>query len=338
MKLRRAFTLIELLVVIAVIAILVALLLPAVQQAREAARRSSCKNNLKQLGLALQNYHDVHGVFPYASLFSDNDGSAAAQYLIDNRRKFGWFYAVLPYIEQSAFYDAINPDFELNSGSPSSGSPTHRNLVKNKFFSVATCPSNPFAGTGVRVDGNYLSGFLVPVQSRMYSPVGGTMNTGQTRDCTAGLPSFCRNSAKPTASSPDNSEGGWRFAHRYKTEIPGMFARGVTSVRMRDVTDGASNTFMLGELKPHFIEFGAIWGYNVPTSTFFLKINSVFLKQLEESRSVAWGRGNGHASYHDGGAQFVLVDGSVRFVNENVDYQTYCYLGDKADGQVIGEY
>src|SRR5690606_28625210 len=103
---RSGFTLIELLVVIAIIAILIALLLPAVQQAREAARRTQCKNNLKQVGLALHNYHDVFGSFTYKSGGTDRPPSSAPCNLGNARRRSGWV-GLLPYIDQGPLYNQI---------------------------------------------------------------------------------------------------------------------------------------------------------------------------------------------------------------------------------------
>lgn len=135
MNLRRAFTLIELLVVIAIIAILVALLLPAVQQAREAARRSSCKNNLKQIGLALQNYHDTHSVFPPG--YIRNASTTGPRF-----PNFGWAVMILPQMEQSALYDVI--------GAASSNFAVDWNTDNQTLFDLSSsiidanlCPSDP---------------------------------------------------------------------------------------------------------------------------------------------------------------------------------------------------
>ena len=114
-----------------------------------------------------------------------------------------------------------------------------------------------------------------------------------------------------------------------------MFARGVTNLSMRDVTDGTSNVIMLGESKPHFQEFGSIWAHNVPESLYHLKINSSFLRAREIAGTVSWTDGAGHASHHVGGAHFLLVDGSVQFFSENMDYQTYCNMGDRFDGNPV---
>lgn len=318
----RGFTLIELLVVIAIIAILIALLLPAVQQAREAARRTQCKNNLKQLGLAMHNYLDTFNVFPYASTFTDTGTPGAAE-LRGNRH--GWFEFILPYLEQAPLYAQIDFNVSISSAA-------NRPLIENQKFTAAICPSNPLGESFTRIEGSNFADFGFGVQSSMYRPVGGTMNTGQAKDCTAGVPSFCRDNG-------GGINGGWSGGpHTNNGAVAGMFARGVTRFNTAHITDGTSNTFLLGETKPHFNTHGALFAHNVSTSGFWLKINSSFLKARELASTSAWQDGNGHASYHVGGAQFVLCDGSVKFVSENVDYQTYCYLGDRADGQVVGEY
>ena len=108
-----------------------------------------------------------------------------------------------------------------------------------------------------------------------------------------------------------------------------------SKVKLTDIKDGTSNTIMMGETKPHYTEFGALWTWNVPTTLFSLKLNSSFLKSAEMSRTVSWLNAQGHASYHPGGAQFAMADGSVRFLSDNIDYPTYCLYGDLADGQPI---
>lgn len=332
---RKGFTLIELLVVIAIIAILVSLLLPAVQQAREAARRTQCKNNLKQFGLAFHNYHDIHGVFPFASTFSDavdaSVGDRGETYLRASGRN-SWFQLILPSLELGNMY----AQFDLDR-SPNDNASGNRALIRGRFFPVATCPSNPLADSGTRIDGNNFADVSVPVQSGMYRPSAGpSWNGAGNKDCQQGALAvgdeiFC---SKRTGGI----EGGWRRPHHNSSAIRGIFARGVSKTRIRDITDGTTNTIMLGETKPNFNQFGSIWAHNVPAAMFHLKINSEFLRTREANRSVAWQDASGYASYHTGGAQFLLGDGSVQFLSENMDYTTYCNLGDRSDGQILGEF
>ncbi|MFY9251937.1 MAG: DUF1559 domain-containing protein [Fuerstiella sp.] len=329
----RGFTLIELLVVIAIIAILIALLLPAVQQAREAARRTQCKNNLKQFGLAFHNYHDVFNVFPYASTFSDGPAGAdrGETYLRSNGRSV-WFQLILPYLEQGALYQSFNLNIGPNDGA-------NRALIADKFFSMATCPSSPLATSGKRIDGANFADVSVGVQSGMYRPSAGpSRNDAGNKDCQQNPDSQTANSANFCSKNTGGVEGGWRRPHQNSSGARGMFARGVTKIGIRDVTDGTTNTIMLGETKPHYNPFGSIWAHNVPAAMFHLKINSSFLKAREKNQTVSWPDTTGYASYHTGGAQFLLVDGSVQFLSENMDYETYCNLGDRFDGQVIGEF
>ena len=147
---RRAFTLIELLVVIAIIAVLIALLLPAVQQAREAARRTQCRNNMHQLGLALHNYHDAHGTFPFG--YIPRLGSQGST----------WGGMILPFVDETAIYNALN--FDLPMDDPSRANRTAVAQTLEQFL----CPSDPYAGpsiggywydsTGPQAVSNYLGG------------------------------------------------------------------------------------------------------------------------------------------------------------------------------------
>ncbi|MFV0446135.1 MAG: DUF1559 domain-containing protein [Planctomycetaceae bacterium] len=316
---RSAFTLIELLVVIAIIAILVALLLPAVQQVREAARKSQCQDHLHNLVIAMHSYEGSFKVYPYASTFSDASGADETNL---RANKHGWFEMILPYIEQKPFYDQINFSISIDSG-------TNLTLITKAQFDLAACPSNSYADTLKRIDGgNWADSGGQEVQGSMYRPVGGTMWTGQTKDCLAPV-TFCSN-------NQGGVNGGWTLPHRNNAAVRGMFARGVTRFGPASVPDGTSNVFFLGEHKPHFNPFGSLWAYNVPMSTFFLKLNSSFLKTQELNKTGgSWPDSTGHSSYHAGGAQFVMGDGKVTFISENIDYQAYCYMGDRDDGNPV---
>jgi len=206
----------------------------------------------------------------------------------------------------------------------------NRTFLTGKFIPAFTCPSNALAGTGLNAAGGNFSGFNGPVQEGMYRFSGGSMNNSMvnTRDCTVAANSFCLN-------ADGGINGGWTCVHTNPGAIRGVFARGPASVGFQNITDGTSNTIMMGETKPHYSEFGALWTWNVPTTLFSLKLNSTFLKNAEKTKTVSWLNAQGHASYHTGGVQFVFADGSVRFLSESIDYPTYCLLGDRADGQVI---
>lgn len=199
---RTGFTLIELLVVIAIIAVLIALLLPAVQQAREAARRSQCKNNLKQIGLALHNYHDVYNSFPVGSI-----GGA----------RHSWALAILPMIDQQNIYN------QLTLGPVDSGYPQGINRdVLNRFVpAFVWCPSSSTSRINVRTDTTqrFATGSYVGIGGACTSATDSADPTGQGR-CVAGTQGYgCANG----------------------TLVPNRV------MRSRDVTDGLSNTLMVGE-------------------------------------------------------------------------------------------
>ncbi|MCA9046851.1 MAG: DUF1559 domain-containing protein, partial [Planctomycetaceae bacterium] len=196
----RGFTLIELLVVIAIIAVLIALLLPAVQQAREAARRSQCKNNLKQIGLALHNYHDTFTVFPPGYITRNINNTAMAT--MESGPGFAWGTMILPYIDQAPLYN----HFDFNEDATDHHNAEHG----SEFLPVFACPSDPQPNKFTVTDGG---GTTYELGSANYVGIFGygsvTMNAGQPQG--DGL--FYRNSRKG----------------------------------MRDVTDGTSNTIMVGE-------------------------------------------------------------------------------------------
>jgi len=295
-KHRNGFTLIELLVVIAIIAILVALLLPAVQQAREAARRSSCKNNLKQIGLAIHNYHDVNNAIPPGWVDSDPHAN------VTNRNLLGWMTFILPYVEQSSLYDAISQAgaFEqtwtsvadMTTASATVPTPYARTVI-NTYI----CPSDPMDGINTKVS-NY--------GKSNYTGLGG--NAYITNETTG---------AKPTGSFYDNSK-----------------------VSFRDYTDGLSNTIIVGErstvTKPGYNKNGTIWIGGTSNATYY---NNNAITTSGDYYSINWPAGSWNiTSPHQGGAQFVVGDGSVRFLSENIHGMTLQNLSYIADGNVLGEF
>ncbi|MDA1014793.1 MAG: DUF1559 domain-containing protein [Planctomycetota bacterium] len=299
---RSGFTLIELLVVIAIIAILVALLLPAVQQAREAARRSSCKNNLKQIGLALHNYHDTHGCFPinYGTNYSPGAGS---------NRSFSWATMILPQMEQSNIYKTLSFNQRTNWGANLTAS--------NAVISNYLCPSDAGNGNG---------------------KLGGRSNGGGTRAVSNYRAVAGSNWQWGIAFR--TTQGRWANDYNGLDHGNGMICRqtGRSSpvTRIRDVTDGTANTLAVGESLPGKCDHCWWWWFNGGTGNVCIPLNHP--NYINRTTPGNWPWTYGFASLHVGGGQFALADGSARFVNENVNIGIYRALGSISGAEIIGEY
>jgi prepilin-type N-terminal cleavage/methylation domain-containing protein len=336
---RLGFTLIELLVVIAIIAILIALLLPAVQQAREAARRSTCKNNLKQLGLALHNYHDVAGQFPPALINSGRyTGGAAING--PTRNTTGWTL-LLPYIDQAPAYQQYDFNFGGSSSNPRAGGTTPVDLPNEPITSIRVpvleCPSHGQAG-----------------ESQSWRPGGNHFYSRRDAKRTSYLFAtgvFTDYNANYTRYNNDLRQG--MFGNNGGTKVAG-------------VTDGMSNTVAIGEAwgggqfrrSTHYgpwgltglhtcchgrvVSSGGAWVYRASLRN---HVNWQTVWKRDWHINAAW-RGDAlgrvyawtFSSGHTGGAQFLMGDGRVVFLSENMDYFTYCMLNYAHDNQVVGTY
>lgn len=325
----RGFTLIELLVVIAIIAVLIALLLPAVQQAREAARRSQCKNNLKQLGLAMHNYADAYGGFPPQQ---GNLGTA----VWGTNGKGTHLVQLLPMIDQAPMYNRIN--FQSTT-EPYATTLTNGTLLRATSLAVLTCPSDDRPTTH---NGNALTNYAGSI---------GTAWQQSSNGC---------NLTSIVGAGDTNGDGEDWFGNGgtpfglVRTDYPdnrgcsGFVARSGWLCRIRDITDGTSMTIMFGEIRPMcdndftaqgWVYSDALWmattaPINFPTCPNDPGFGSSPCRQ----NSGNWNTTMGFKSKHVGGVHFAMGDGAVRFISNNINHATYQMLGDRHDNQVVGEF
>lgn len=313
---RAGFTLVELLVVIAIIGILVGLLLPAVQAAREAARRMSCSNNLKQIALALHNYESAYKRFPMGNVVrirSTTDLSGDG---------WTWHARILPYLEQSSLYDRVSAVMGTDIGTQNSAEQILAGRTTR--ISAFQCPTHP----GGSISNTAKNGY----QLSTYNAVCGT-----------------------TTFNSDQADESTDVAYNGN----GMFFLN-SKIRFGDVTDGTTNTFLIAEVQDDLgganttatpnssrwrgsdrrYNFSAGGDGNPPTDV------SEYLVGMENDDPINANTrdANGHfsndgeyaGSYHTGGCQFALTDGSVRFISQNINMTTYRALASRANGEVIG--
>ncbi|QDT64728.1 DUF1559 domain-containing protein [Calycomorphotria hydatis] len=358
------FTLVELLVVIAIISTLIALLLPAVQQAREAARRSQCKNNLKQLGLAMHNYHDIHRTFPPGMVYQSGVGTAVAdedslQEDLNNictvlpqswntLRQAGWSWQamILPQMELSSAYEKLGVGQRIIKDTLNDSS---LNDFWTTRFETFLCPSDP-APTNSPV-------FNIRKNTNAYMRDDGGANSVYVQ-ITAYVANFGsvgfhpRLTLSDTASCISTGEMG---------KSDGIFDLN-SRVRIRDITDGTSNTILVGE---------RAYGRKIDNSGTLSEGGSFLVGCYQSINTTGYadrrsfavvaqpginsGNPRGLHSLHAGGAQVLLADGSVHFLSENIDHDSSGigsynpptstsrdsvleYLFSRNDGNAIGEF
>ncbi len=320
---RPGFTLIELLVVIAIIAILIALLLPAVQQAREAARRTQCKNNFKQIGLALHNYHDTHLTFPIGNLYT---GTAAGR-----GNGWSWIAYILPYIDLGNDYNQLNFAYGGRCseffGQEETNNPG-TNYTWKQPKAILSCPSDPRSG----------SVFSGPTGSGAYLVTNGSMAVsnylgvcGKTLNWDCGMTSLWGILSPDDVPCQDTS--GYE----------GIFYNN-SATKFRSITDGTSNTCMVGERGQHEdLTYGwPLCGRGYPPLYSGRKDHILemftFSRGVPDDNPDSGPSNQKYWSYHEGGSHFLLGDGSVRFISYSIDTATYQALGTRSDGEVIDNF
>jgi prepilin-type N-terminal cleavage/methylation domain-containing protein/prepilin-type processing-associated H-X9-DG protein len=357
---KRGFTLIELLVVIAIIAVLIALLLPAVQQAREAARRTQCKNNLKQFGLAMHNYHDVYGRFPLPGLLNfgvGGYGSGIGSVMTTS----SWCLSILPYMDQGNVYNSYDFNFSCFE-------PKNLTAIQAKIPAF-TCPSSPSAG--------------VPINYTLPTAWTGGLSTAAASLTNAGACDYVAITrvrheflnAAYNVSTYTNELDGWAKG-AVVSPNPALAAGQTIPVNggIRDILDGTSNTLMIGELSsrndlyrtdrrkvaagtpPATVDeptwnsvfgggawadgFNGVWElsgrqYDGSGSAGPCAINCSNAKTFPPKQFQMAG---GLYSWHVGSAQVLMCDGSVRSLNQNMSGITMAALISASGGEVVGDF
>lgn len=357
---RKAFTLIELLVVIAIIAILIALLLPAVQQAREAARRTQCKNNLKQLGLACHNYHDVFGQFPLNWANNQQDVNPGVGTDPSNGPRggdFSWMVRLLPYIEQANLFNQF--DFQNSGSQPDANlgilyvgpNVNHRQLRRNVIPGYL-CPSNDQP----QVRTNQIGGTIDGWNTGGNTPAGGVDYAGNFGHLWGGWKDCGGFTGDPFPGDPDlgrDSRGTPWVSERWNNDINRM--NGIfgyrTSANIAQVVDGTSNTVMVAETMhwrggdfrnppntPFDFNFSDDASWGSPMATIVNLRNPINNRNGYSYEFNGDPRCWGWSSRHTGGAQCCMADGAVKFVSENIDVRVKFRIANRKDGQTVGEF
>ncbi len=311
---RRGFTLIELLVVIAIIAVLIALLLPAVQAAREAARRTQCVNNFKQMGLAMHNYHGVVDTFPIGRMGS------GYTYPNNNNNRRTWAFSILPYLEQGNVFNAVNmllPFYYADN-----------TTVIRTPFTMFQCPSDIGSSTIQEPDTPY------PRKKASMGVNWGNSHYWQDDSVGPGPNPYLTGPLGPV-------------------QFLGAPFKGNRAFGFRDMSDGTSNTILMGEVKigvnaagGHYDHRGDLFNddYNCAMFMAYTTPNSKIPDQMAQCDSGFQGnpvcnklspKFNASRSYHPGGVNILFSDGSVKFIKDSINMVTWRALSTSNGGEVI---
>jgi prepilin-type N-terminal cleavage/methylation domain-containing protein/prepilin-type processing-associated H-X9-DG protein len=317
---RKGFTLVELLVVIAIIGVLVALLLPAVQAAREAARRVQCTNNLRQIGIAILNYETAKKALPFGSGYRTKPGT--------------WVTETMPYIEQGTVTESLDFSKYLNEA-------PNLSIVQSLVVSGFICPSDPQGSTPILKGRRHLGGHdhnPTEAQGLWYpASVGPTVpdrcdfgtagavcmgcDWGTRKELGYNYCAFCVSSSRTPCPVPDRCVG--------------PFCRDPQAIGLKEISDGLSNTLLIGETLPGHCIWNCLFCDNNPLASTHIPLN---IMESDDGQPVVPWRTSGYKSLHSGGiVNFVFCDGSVSSLSETIDHLAYNALGSRAVGESISE-
>jgi prepilin-type N-terminal cleavage/methylation domain-containing protein len=332
---RPAFTLVELLVVIAIIGVLVGLLLPAVQAAREAARRMQCSNNVKQLGLAFHNYENAFRNFPINFAWRARPGLGNGGPAISDTGK-SWMQMILPFIEQNAMFNNIDftVGLRLTGGIPGAAA----NIQRNRDIAATPVPSFLCPSDGQHNNGRLDRRSDTVAASEQWAVTNYKACAGSNWN--SGLFAWVNNLGGKNGGNSDglNAGNGVLSSNQQNTN---------PITRMRDVSDGTSNTFFLGEALPIFSQWNWWYNPNAVTATTAIPLNFSLRRPLpwptcglpagDHSRRADcdWPNNYNFNSRHVGGGNFGLGDGSVRFVSDNISTDVYRGFATIGSGEVV---
>jgi len=319
-RVRRGFTLVELLVVIAIIGVLVALLLPAVQAAREAARRSQCTNNQKQVALAILNFENAKKQVPqyHAAVITTPNTPAYPYGGSGYRDQPGpvWTVLILPYMEQQQLYDRWDKKGFMRAPLPNINATLVAQVVPGLVCPTAQSAQNPIFdnrrdGVGANPPG--------PAAGLFYAASMGPAHVDDPACalCPAGIDSWCCQ--------------GRNYGTNVNDDAPGMFGRNDKVRYLKQVTDGTSNTILIGETLPEQCAYAGMWAPNFSLAGMMTPLNthqplSVCSVAQQACHRIACGFKSDHPSV----VIFAMVDGSVHALSETIDHETYANLGTRA--------
>ena len=303
---RRAFTLIELLVSIAIIAVLIALLLPAVQQAREAARRTQCRNNLKQIGLAMHNYHDTFNTFPPGALASSVNGWGTS-----------WYIRILPYVDQAPVYNRLTFNGAQHGWAWTASPEGNANgqVLRGATLTFALCPSSPM---------NPIATNDIPVTNAQYYGISGAVDGNGMLVPTAGL------------NTKDASDGTSNTLMVGEASMFIMNASGSRTVQVNGAHGIMMGTSRLSTIEGYSGTFAR--AYNLTTVRYSPNAPVIDNNASFPGVGSNFGSNNPLNSAHTGGIHALLADGSVRFLSDNIDMGTLKKLSSRNDGLVVGDF